>query len=1042
MRYDIKNRKNYKNFKIFKENRLAPRAYFIPFGSREAAAAVKDPKAVRYSSDRVAVLNGEWDFKYYRKMKDLPDPFDTDAVEFDKIPVPSVWSRHGYEPPFYTNVTYPYLAVPPKTPGEKAEGYYSKPADGETYMVGDAQYNSIGVYRTFVDIEDTGKKYILSFLGVAGALEVYLNGAYVGYSEGSHDTAEFMPDGLWKEGENELVVAVRKWSNGSYLEDQDMFRENGIFRDVLLFENEPSFVYDFEFFTSKRNNLYDAIVNVMVAGADGVSVSVSLTDGGKVVAMRVQEAKEQTKLMLNALKVEEWSAEVPKLYDLNIVLMQGGKTIEYIKKKVGFKTVNIDKRVFTLNGKNIKLLGANHHDTDSETGYYMTPEKMERDIRLFKEYNMNAVRTSHYPPDPLFLELADIYGLYVVDEADIETHGTKTPGQISDRKKWREHYWDRVLSMFMRDRNSVSVTMWSLGNESGGIRCHDYCYAKLKPLTLMPIHYERAICTRRGAFDVASAMYTSVPDLIKAAEGRPSRYAFRPSARKALKEKPFFLCEYAHAMGLGPGNLDKYVEAFFRYDSLMGGCIWEFADHAVKHADDKPYEYTYGGDHGEYVHDGAFCVDGLFLPDRTPSTSAIAAKNLYRPVVARLIANGILELKNRLSFRNSSYLKARGKVMLAGDAVFEFELPMDIEPGAKHIYNLNFEVMHGDVRIFIDYFDGGRLVASEEVVANEELPRLKALSTGGGAAATDESGILTVRFEGGFVRFDKSTGAVAGYSSCGTEYLADLPAKSGSGRIYTNIYRAPTDNDMYLKRGWKRFGYDSLRSENVSLNYKELGNRVEVYSVNRLVTASGEARFNVKDTYTVYADGTVRSESTLSPLSGKMPMLPRVGKIVEMRPEFENIVYYGAGPYESYPDFLAQSRVGVYAARTDTLAGRYIRPQESGNRTDVRWAAVMNAAGAGVMFMADTAPINFGGKRFKDTALETFKHPEDVKTDENAVYYSVDGYMLGIGSNSCGPVTTDEYKLKCDRTYTYSFKMIPFTALKQARALFEEVMDK
>ena len=914
--------------------------------------------------------------------------------------------------------------------------------DGETYAVGDAQYNSIGVYRTFINVDDLTKRYILSFLGVAGALEVYLNGSYVGYSEGSHNTAEFAIDSLLREGDNELVVAVRKWSNGSYLEDQDMFRENGIFRDVLLFKNEQSFVYDFEFFTSKRNNLYDAIVNVKVTGFDGVSVSVSLSDGDRVVAMRVAEAQPVTKLMLDALKVEEWSAEIPKLYELNIVLMQGGRIIEFIRKKVGFKTVNIDGRVFTLNGKKIKLLGANHHDTDAETGYYMTPEKIERDIKLFKEYNMNAIRTSHYPPDPLLIELADIYGLYVIDEADIETHGTKTPKQISDKKKWREHFWDRVKAMFMRDRNSVSVTLWSLGNESGGIRCHDYCYKMLKPLTLIPVHYERAINTGRGGYDVMSAMYTSVPSLIKAAEGRPPAFEFNRAARAGIKKKPFMLCEYAHAMGVGPGNLKEYVDAFFKYDSLLGGCIWEFADHAVKHAPDKPYKYTYGGDHGEYIHDGEFCVDGLFYPDRTPSTGAISAKNLYRPVTARLIANGILELRNRLSFRNTAYLTARGRVMLNGDAVLKFEFPCDIAPGAKHIYNLNFEVMHGDVQIHLDYYDGERLVAYESVDANVELTKLKALPNRGKVRVSEESGILAVRFDGGMIRFDRSDGAVVGYSVNDVDYLADVPAKCGSGRIYTNIYRAPTDNDQNIKIEWKIFGYNALKTVNDNFKYKEYDGRVEIGVDNRLVTPSGKTRFRVKDTYTVYADGIVRVESALSPLSKLMPMLPRVGKTVEMRPEFSDIVYYGAGPYESYPDFKAQSRPGVYKTGVDDLGDKYIRPQECGNRTDVRYAAVMNQKGEGLMFLADTALLNFGGKRYTDSALEGFKHREDIVNDDKAIYYSVDGYMLGIGSNSCGPLTMKEYRLNTDRTYTYSFKIVPFTELKEVTDKFDEETDE
>lgn len=1034
MLYDIRKRNNYKNFKVFKDNRLDHRAYFIPFGSRDGAEV--DPVKKRYCSDRVRVLNGEWDFKYYPRIKDIPDPFDTDAVEFGTIPVPGVWSRYGYEPPFYTNIKYPYLCTPPKPPVDKVEGIYEGGCDGEDYVC-KRQYNSAGIYRTFIDIDETDKRYILSFLGVAGSLEVYLNGKYVGYSEGSHNTAEFYLDSFLTEGRNELVVAVRKWSNGSYLEDQDMFRENGIFRDVLLFKNEQSFIYDFEFFNSKSNGLYDAIVNIKVVGFDGVGVSVSLTDGSDIVAMRVAEAQPETKLMLDALNVQEWSAENPKLYRLDIVLMKGGKIIEYVSKNVGFKTVSIDGRAFLLNGKKIKLLGANHHDTDPETGYYMNPQKIERDIRLFKEYNMNAVRTSHYPPDPLFIELCDVYGLYVVDEADIETHGTKTPGQISGNRKWREHFWDRVEALFMRDRNSVSVTMWSLGNESGGILCQDYCYKKLKNLTLIPIHYEGAIRTSRGGYDVASAMYTSVTDLKKAGEGRP--FAFIPAARRAIKKKPFFLCEYAHAMGLGPGNLKDYVETFYKYEGLMGGCIWEFADHAVKHAPGKPYEYTYGGDHGEYIHDGEFCVDGLFYPDRTPSTGARAVKNCYRPITARLIANGVLELRNRLSFRNTSYITCRGKVMLQGESVFDFSFVCDIAPGAAHIYNLNFEVMHGDVQILLDYFEGDRLVASECVEASFALTEIKAPTDGHGICAAEEGGTIGVHFDSGTIRFSKEKGAVIGYSYGGKEYLAMRPGNSGCGRIYTNVYRAPTDNDMYIKSSWHKWGYDALTTENLSFEVIRREKSVDVVVNNVMKDPGGKARFKVRDIYNVRLNGSVRILSEVRPVSPRQPMIPKIGKIVEMRPEFSEIVYFGAGPYESYPDFKEQSRPGVYHTTVDALPENYIRPQESGNRTDVRYALAMDKEGAGLMFTADSELLNFNGKRYTDKALEGFKHREDIVRENDVLYYSIDGFMLGIGSNSCGPLTLPEYRLNCNRSYTYSFTVTPFTELKYVVA---EIQNK
>ncbi len=1030
MIYRIKDKANYKNFKVFKDNRLEHRAYFIPFpNEKEAAAAGLLDK--RYSSEKVIVLNGEWDFVYYRNNKEVPAVFDTEAVSFDKVKVPSCWQFTGYEPPFYTNIKYPYLCTPPKPPINTAEGIYKGAIDGETYKVGDKQYNSVGVYRRFFTIKDLGKRYILSFLGVASNAEIYVNGNYVGYSECSHNTAEFYLDEHLRLGENELVVVVHKWCNGSYLEDQDMFRNNGIFRDVLLFVNEKTFIYDFEFFTTKRNDMYDAIINVNVVDFDGASVTVTLTDKGKLMAIRSVEAASCAKIMLNSLKVEEWSAEVPRLYDLTITLSVHGTVIECIRKKVGFKTITIEGRVYKLNGKKIKILGVNHHDTNPKTGYYLTPEEIERDVLLCKEYNINTVRTSHYPPDPLFLELADYYGLYVIDEADIETHGTRTPGQISNRLKWKDHYWDRVKGMYMRDRNSPSIILWSLGNESGGVRCQDYCYKMLKPLTLIPVHYEGAIRTRRGGYDVVSAMYPDVRAVAKVAEVHPSRkdlYAIGPS--KAIKAKPFILCEYAHAMGLGPGNLEEYVETFFKYDVLMGGCIWEMVDHAVLHGCDKPYKYTYGGDHGEYTHDGNFCVDGLFYPDRTPSTGAYNVKNCYRPVKARLVDAGIIELTNRNYFRNSSYITVKGTVMFEGKAVFRFEFPCDIEPRSKHIYNLNFDVRGGDTMINLDYYDGARLVAFEQLEVHRALTEVRPIR-GKKVSAEPYGDILEVIFDNGTVRFDRTTGAIASYVYDGISYFADKPAKSGRGRFYTNIFRAPSDNDMRFYRKWKEYGYNALISRNDTFNYQVYADRVEINAVNGMYASGGRKVLTVKDVYTVFASGIIRAESSVTPFIKFGPILPRVGKTLELKKEFRDIVYYGRGDKECYPDFKAHARIGVYRSDIGDFVEPYIRPQESGNRTDVRYAAVRNSAGAGLMFLADFAPFNFGAKEYSDQALAEFRHREDIVKESEVNYYSVDGFTGGVGSASCGPMTLPAYRLKCNRSYTYSFKMIPFTSLEE-----------
>lgn len=1025
MIYKLKERSNFKNFKVFRDKKLEPRAYFIPFSTEKAALSAK-PTEKRYVSDKVRVLNGEWDFIYYVNDKAMPAVIDTDHATFDKVPVPSCWQFTGYEPPFYTNIGYPYLTTPPKPSVNKVEGVYKGAIDGETYVVGDKQYNSVGVYRTKFEVTDMQKSYIVSFLGVSSNIELYLNGQYVGYSEGSHNTAEFLLDDCILEGENEMVCVVHKWCNGSYMEDQDFFRNNGIFRDVLLYVNDKTHIYDFEFFTNKQGSLYDALLNLKVRNPEGAALSAALYFGGKLVTMRAVEAQAETQIMFGALSVTEWNAEQPRLYTLVITLTKDGKTSECIVKKVGFKTVTVDGKVFRVNGRRVKLLGVNHHDTDCDTGWYMTPDKIEKDILICKDFNVNCVRTSHYPPDPLFIELADIYGLYIIDEADIETHGLSNRQQISSNPKWKEHYWDRVKSMYMRDRNSPSVTMWSLGNESHGIYCQDYCYENLRKLTLLPIHYERAIATKRGAYDVASMMYTSVENCRKIGEGAPGLYT--APALKALKTKPFFLCEYAHAMGVGPGSLEEYVDAFFRYDNLMGGCIWEMVDHAVRHGDDKPYKYTYGGDHGEYVHDGNFCVDGLFYPDRTPSTSAYAMRNSYRPLCARYLGGGMLELRNRNAFRNASYLTVKCAMLLEGKIIYEFVLPSDIEPGASRNYNLNCEIRKGDIVINLDYYDGERLVAFDQVTVNESLTVLDVKKPVGNVKIMENANTMDVVFVNGKLRFDKQKGIVVRYEADGVDYFAEKTLnRANYGRIYTNIYRAPTDNDRDVKAKWTRAGYDNLTYENQSFNYASFTDRVEVYVVN-IARCGRKKVLMTRDTYIIDGNGAVTVQSSVTSYDKQGPDLPRVGKIMELGSRFENVVYYGCGARECYPDFKSQSRLGVYSAKVADFEEPYIKPQECGNRTDVRYVAFSDDNGAGVLVLADSMPINFGVKRYLPESLAKWAHREDIVT-ENVNYVTIDGYMGGIGSNSCGPRPMEKYRLKTKRSYTYSFKLVPFTAL-------------
>lgn len=1025
MLYNIK-RNNYRNVNIINDNRLKARAYFIPF-SNEAKARSATILNRRYVSDLVSCLNGEWDFIYYAKIDDVPRNFDTDKVKFDKIPVPSCWQFTGYEPPFYTNVNYPFAPQPPRVPVANSEGVYSEDINGISYKVGKKQYNSVGVYRKFFDVTSKTSNYIISFLGVASSVEVYCNGRYVGYGEGSHNTAEFDISSMIVEGNNELVVVVHKWCTGSYLEDQDMFRNNGIFRDVCLFSYGQSYLFDYDFFATKNNQgKYDAIISAEIVGYENMFLTATIRKEGKIIDTMSAEASEKTTIMFHNLEVEEWNAETHVLYELTLVLTNNGKVIECVIKGIGFKMVEISQRTLMLNSKLFKIKGVNHHDTHPEKGYCLSPEEIEKDIILCKNFNVNAIRTSHYPPDPLLIELADFYGIYIIDEADIETHGLVYKGEISNKLKWKDHLWDRVERMYLRDRNSPSIVLWSLGNESGGIRCQDYCYSKLKELTFIPIIYERACAYLRGAYDVGAVMYPSVYQLEKVGKGSDLS-GINP---RTYKNKPLLMVEYAHAMGVGAGNLKEYWDVIYDYDCLSGGCIWEMVDHAVKHNEDYKYEYTYGGDHGEYTHDGNFCVDGLFFPDRTPHTGAYQMKNVYRPIRAKIVSPGLIELKNMNSFRNSSYLKIMGSVLIEGEKSFVFELPSDIEPGQVRRYDLNYKTYEGDCQVHIDYLEGDRLVGKEELIVGESLTRVPSFPKSK-VSGKYSSNILTVDFGIGSIRFDKDMASLIGYSAEGIELLAKRAARDneGSGRMYHNIFRAPIDNDMNIKKRWYKVGYDKLKKSGIEF-IEDFSKDEAKITFKYLLGVKKSILFSVTDTYTVFSGGIVKIESETIPLKKGLPDLPRVGKTIEMEKDFCEVIYYANGPYESYPDFKEHVRLGVYGKSADTFLEPYIRPQESGNRTDARYLTVKNSEGQGIMFIASEAPFNFGIKNIPDLELSKCKHREDLK-DFGYNYVSIDGFMSGVGSNSCGPITMKQYRLKANKPYKFSFYMVPFTDVRK-----------
>lgn len=1009
MKYTI-NRENYKQFPLFEENKREGRAYFIPYSSREALAATPFLEE-RYQSDRVTVLSGEWDFRYYDRASKLPQTLDTQAEAFDRIQVPSDWQRTGYEPPFYLNSRYQFPTKPPKIPAD----------------------TPVGVYRKTFSLGMLDSNYILTFLGVISSLDVYINGRYVGYSEGAHNSAEFDVRPYLLEGENELVAVVFKYSNGTYLECQDMFRENGIFRDVLLTRCASTCLNDYHLKIKKTGNTYSLTGEAMVLGDPaGHSVQISIMDGGTMLTTQEVTAQAKTQFSFANLSVREWSAELPFVYETYITLKKDGQPVESLRNYTGFRSIAVKQDVFTLNGKAIKLKGVNHHDT-SLKGYVMDAQDLLRDVKLMKQLNVNAVRTSHYPPDPMLLTLCDLYGLYVVDEADIETHGTNTPtyrpNLISNSKKWRGHYLDRVSRMYLRDRNHPCIVMWSLGNESGGWKNQDACYEYLhRVCPEIPVHYEGVIRTRRIAYDVISEMYPHIDHVREVGERR---------GNKRLRGKPFFLCEYAHAMGVGPGGLEEYWDAIYASDRLMGGCIWEWADHAVLHPEGAKYRYTYGGDHGEFIHDGNFCVDGLVYPDRTPHTGAYEMQAVYRPVRARVSGEGKYTFTNLNYFRTADYLTVRWELIQDGTAVEQGERKLSAAPQSDETVTLRHTSPAAGSDWFMNfsyYHEEGDLLAREQLCLLRAKKLPIAIPAGKRLSVQEEGGRVLIRFDEGEAEFDRQTGRMTRFTHRGRELLNPAPA-SGEKGFFPNIYRAPIDNDMNIRKAWQKAGFDSYEAALLSFQTKTVAlvprgadqpdDSVTVETLLQL-RARGRDLFRAALIYTFASNGAFTLHAKLEPASDKnrKAEIPRFGVLFEMPEAFRNVAYYGLGEKENLPDFKAQSAMGVFETDVASMHEDYIRPQDNGNHTGTRWLKLTDDTGAGWMLCRKENEFTFNVHNYTQKHLQKANHREDLR-DEHTTAVTIDGFTRGAGSNSCGPAPWKEFVLSAGDGLEFELAFAP-----------------
>jgi len=1019
---------DWENHKLNHRNRQPARAYFIPYSSKQEALTFE-----RECSPWFKLLNGMWKFYYASSPMEAPQEFyneDFDVTEWDDIEVPSCWQYQGYGHPHYTNVIYPFPVDPPFVPSENPTGCYRR--------------------DFYIPKEWDGRRIYLRFEGVDSAFHVWVNGQEVGYSKVSRMPSEFDITSMVRPGKNTVAVRVYQWSDGSYLEDQDMWWLSGIFRDVYLLARPEVRIEDFFAKTDLDSDYRDGVLKVDTKikndgqeSAQNYALEMVLLDKfdnevGRTAESISVNTKNQTVLNLEipVENPEKWSAEHPYLYKMLLTLKDGqGNIVEVVASKVGFRTVELKDGVFLVNGVPIMLKGVNRHDHHPESGRTVPLESMLEDVLLMKRHNINAVRTSHYPNDPRFYDLCDEYGLYVIDETDLETHGFGVLGnmdQLSDDPEWEDAYIDRVERMVERDKNHPSIIMWSLGNESG-FGCNHVAMGKWirqkDPTRLIHYEGETTLCFKGHkdeikVADVYSTMYTSVEEMIEV-------------GKREDFDHPHIMCEYAHAMGNGPGGLKEYWDAFYTYRRLQGGFIWEWIDHGIaKETEDGVKYYGYGGDFGDFPNDGNFVVDGLLLPDRTPTPGLIEYKKIIEPVVAEAVdlKKGIIKLTNRYDFIGLDSLQLAWNVMAdgvvlqngkldidniqpgqSGEIAVPFRMPENPAPGTEYWLNLRFVLAYDT-----NWAKQGHEVAWAQFklpVESPSLPPVK-LESMPPIVCHDLGGELKVEGVNFELVFDKISGVIKSWTYEGMTMINMGPK--------LNFWHAPTDNDRNSIEDWEKTMLKHLthRVDQVEWDIKD----------DRLVTIKVKSRIappvldwgiHSQYLYKIYGSGDVVLEVKGDPHGSNLPkMLPRIGLQMTIPGRMDKVTWYGRGPGESYPDSKMANAFGVYNATVDELYTPYTYPQENGNRADVKWVSLTSHYGVGLLAVG-MPQLDFSAHRFTTEDLEKAKHTCDLVPRE-FITLNLDYKHNGLGTASCGPGQLPQYQLKPEK-FIFTLRLTPYS---------------
>ncbi len=993
----------HENFSVAELGTMPPRAYYIPFDRQVNAYAE------RRESKQLTLLSGKWDFAYYNSFEHFLE--ESDNIVFnDTIQVPANWqieklSDPAIDKPNYVNVKYPFPFDPPYVPRE----------------------NPTGVYARDFEVQGTsGNQQYLVFEGVDCAFYLWVNGQFVGYGEVPHAMTEFDVTAYINEGNNRIVAAVLKYSKGSYLNDQDKFRLSGIFRDVYLLNRPVGHIQDYRIQTSVSADLSKAEVSVELIGFAGeASLTLTAPDG---TAQIIKTSCQKTVFEINHPSL--WTAETPDLYQL-LIEANG----EYIAELIGVREITITDGVLMLNHRPIRLRGVNRHDSHPTAGYAVTPEMMLADLELMKLHNINAIRTSHYPNDPRFYQYCDRIGFYLIDEADLETHGVVTNGvgaewndnfnEISDDARFMSLYENRMKYLVERDKNRPCVIMWSSGNESGWGVCMKAAVDLLHTLDgTRPVHYEGASTSYPGAADVPEGYPDSQPGTDVVSRMYPSPQWCEEYLTKSADTRPLILCEYSHAMGNGPGDIQDYVDLMEQYPKFAGGFIWEWCDHVVQTgctAEGQPV-YAYGGDFDDHPNDGNFCVDGLVLPERIPSPGLLEYKAVIQPVFVRGVdlSRGVFEIENRYDFIDLRHVECLWEVTAGGKAIMSGKGSLSAKAGEKEqiILPYNNLPISGEAAVYLSFISNGHEIA----FASFDLPCKKPETAPAKAGACPEysksGNIIEIRGKDFLYRYDTHSAAFTEMSA-GDRQLLKQP-------MAFNIWRAPIDNDRNIQWQWRARGYDRSAVRTYTCEISNESDRLTIRQEASFSSTSLKPVLHMNVCWQIDGDGEIHLTADVCLKQGVV-FIPRFGIRMFLDTDFDQVSWHGYGPGESYVDSHHACRRGEFKAKVKDMMFPYIRPQDCGNHYKTSWASLQNADGAGILIKAENG-FDFTALPYSAEELEATTHRHLLSSPRHTVLCA-DYMQIGIGSGSCGPEIAKKYCLP--NQFAFKLCLRPFSNSEQ-----------